>query len=646
MSDRGDALGQQISANEQVPSYEALSGLLPPLRTYTFLGSPMSRDKIIVWPDGRLGLGIHKRQLYGVLLDPAQLLHITDGAITATKQGLVGRYLPVIDYGFIDSGTKSGWEEMAFSTGQEEVHTYVCLRPKGGPRSYWELPGPHLLHNGATFYQEMLNLEQKWDKFLAEGATLQVPEDRVSDASKAAIVRALIAERGVHPKYGVGVYSNSEHDTFPPTVVELNRCLLDWGFASEVKARLGYYLSTYVTNDGTFDYYGPAISEYGQILALTSRYVRLTGDDDFLVKHLPELRRIADYLTSGIEASRKKYSLGSPYYGLLYGSAEADTREDQKFYFSGNAWSWRGLHDFGQLLVDEDNRSKDVELEQIGKGLVEESLTFKEDVLASVERSIRDDTNPPFLPPVAAMSGKFVNMTENSFASYTNYRYWPEMVSSGMLTPEMVRDIIGYRSSHGGEVAGTTGFEDILDDWPYVNYAWALLETAEPEHYLLGFYGHLTYHQTPGTFTAYESVAIKGDKTRTYSSDFCVPAEVVTPQMLRWMMVWEPWDKQELWLAPAVPRSWLEKGISARRVPTRWGLVTFEEKPTNKGFTMRVELAVSNSELAVYIPLHNFQAGSTPRVKVEGTNTWVLDASRQVVKLGGAWNSAIITVSE
>ena len=158
-------------------------------------------------------------------------------------------------------------------------------------------------------------------------------------------------------------------------------------------------------------------------------------------------------------------------------------------------------------------------------------------------------------------------MTENKFASYTNYRYWPEMLSPGMLPPEMRDAIIAYRTSHGGEVAGTTRLEDVLDDWPYANYAWGLLEADQMEHYLLGFYGHLAYHQTPGTFTAYESVAIRGDSKRDYSSDYCVPAELVGPQLLRWMIAWEPWDKQDLWLARAVPQKWFDRAFQPAAFP-------------------------------------------------------------------------------
>jgi hypothetical protein len=261
LSAQEDMLGQEVIAKGGEPSYERLAGLLPPLLTYSFLGTTTSRQKVIVWPDGRLGFGVLDRRLDKVLLDPAAALHISRNGSSATKQGLIGGYLPVIDYGFFDAGAHSGWEEIALGTGTEELETYVCLRSNEGRRAYWRLPGQQPLENGTEFYRALFGAQQEWEQFFAQGLRLEVPEARVSDSSRAAIVRALISEAGLHPKYGVGVYWANEHDTFPPMTILLNLCLLDWGFTGEVKARFGYYLSHFVKQDGTFDYYGPAISD-------------------------------------------------------------------------------------------------------------------------------------------------------------------------------------------------------------------------------------------------------------------------------------------------------------------------------------------------------------------------------------------------
>ena len=639
-----DVLGREILAQGNEPDYEAVAGLLPPLRTYTFLGTTTSSQKIIVWPDGRLGLGVHHRQLEQVLFDPASILQKSAGTVATTKQGLIGQYLPVIDYVFSNAGANSGWEEIAFATGQEELATYVCLRTGEGKRAYWRLPGQQPVKDGAAFCRALLSVQQEWEKFLAKGIQLEVPDPRASDSSKAALVRALISEVGNYPKYGVGVYGAKEHDTFPPTTILLNLCLLDWGFTEEVKGRLSYYLSHFVKPDGTFDYYGPAISEYGQLLTVAARYVRITGDMAWLQEYMPPLQRICNSLLAQMNASWKQYPPDSPYYGLLWGSAEADTRKDKRFYFSSDVWCWRGLEEMGRLLSEAGQGSSDATVAQLGKDLLVENEKFRGNVLAALRREFQHSATSPFLPPIVGMKKPFGDMTEDEFASYTNYRYWPEMLSPGMLPPDMRDGIIAYRTSHGGEVAATTRLEDVMDDWPYAHYAWGLLEADQVEHYLLGFYGHLAYHQTPGTFTAYESVAIRGDEKRDYASDYCVPAQVVAPQLLRWMIAWEPWDKPELWLARAVPSEWYAQGFSAGRVPTRWGPANLRVVPAGKGLEAQVEMESPHPDLKVNLRLRPAFPAKAPNITVSGTKEWKWNAQQEVVELWGPWNRVTISV--
>lgn len=644
LASQHDVLGNEVLAKGGDPTYAAVAELLPPLDTYTFLGTLQSREKVIVWPDGRLGLGIHNHDLVEVLMNPSQRLHIPISEQTVKREGLIGGYLPVIDYGFFNRAAAQGFEEIAFSVGEDNPTTYMCLRVKGGKPDYWKLPGMQHLEDGTEFYKELLSTAQAWDQFFSSGMQVRIPEVRVENASKAAIVRGLIGEVGLHPKYGVGGYAENEHDTFPPTTIQLVLCLLDWGYTKEAGDRLGYYLSHYVKEDGTFDYYGPALSEYGQMLALAVRYVRVTGDTDWLTEHSPQLRRIAQYITEQLHASREKYPAGSPYHGLLWGSGEADTASDRQFYFSGNVWCWRGLHDLSEMLTAEGQRTGDAAFGEYAKQFAAEASELRTDVLAALDRSFQH-TTPPFLPPVAGDMKPFARMAESEFASYTNYRYWLEMLSAGLLTPSMNDAIISYRRTHGGEVGATTKFEDHLDDWTYANYAWGLLEEKDISHYLLGFYGHMAYNQTPGTFTAYEQAAVKGERSRTYVADYCVPSQEVTPQMLRWMLVWEPWDKRELWIGSAIPKQWIEAGFSARAIPTLWGPVSIEERLEGGVVTMKVSVTHPHPELAVYLPVRTVSGKRAPKVSVEGAGNWEWDSSHSAVRLAGTWSQATVRVS-
>ena len=643
LASQQDDLGNEVLARRQDPTYADMAALLPRLDGYTFLGTLQSHEKVIVWPDGRLGLGIHNHNLVDVLMNPSRLLHIPVVEQSAKREGLIGGYLPVIDYNFFNRVTNRGLEEIAFAAEEDDPTTYVCLRPKGGKAEYWKLPGPQRLLDGTDFYRELLAMAHTWDRFFNEGMQVHIPEARVENASKAAIIHGLLSEVGLHPKYGVGRYAQSEHDAFPPTTIQLVSCLLDWGHAGEAGERLGFYLSHYVKEDGTLDYYGPALSEYGQLLALAARYVRVSGDNEWLKEHSSELHRIAQYITAQLHASRDKYPEGSPYHGLLWGSGEADTASDRQFYFSGNVWCWRGLHDLSEVLTAAGQQPGNSASEDYAKQVGVEASELRTDVLAALNRSFQR-TTPPFLPPVAGNPKPFARMAESEFASYTNYRYWLEMLSAGLLSPSMSDAIISYRRTHGGEVGATTRFEGHLDDWTYANYAWGLIEQMDISHYLLGFYGHMAYSQTPDTFTAYEQAAVKGVGSRTNLADYCVPSQVVTPQMLRWMLVWEPWDKAELWIGRAIPKPWLETGFSASAIPTRWGPVSIEEKLQGSAVTMKVAVSRADPELSVYLPVRIMAGKTPPKVSVEGVESWEWDANRNAVKLTGVWSQATICV--
>jgi hypothetical protein len=321
-------------------------------------------------------------------------------------------------------------------------------------------------------------------------------------------------------------------------------------------------------------------------------------------------------------------------------------RKDKRFYFSSDVWCWRGLEEMGRLLSEAGQRSNDAAFEQLGKNLLGENEKFSGNVLAALRREFQQSATSPFLPPIVGMKKPFGSMTEDEFASYTNYRYWPEVLSAGMLPPDMRDAIIAYRTSHRGEVAGTTRLEDVLDDWPYAHYAWGLLEADQVKHYLLGFYGHLAYHQTPGTFTAYESVAIRGDSGRDYASDYCVPAQLVVPQLLRWMIAWEPWDKTELWLARAVPRAWYARGFTASHIPTRWGLVNLKVAPAGKGLAAQVEMESPHPDLKVNLRLPTTLVGEAPQITVRGTQAWRWDAQQEAVELSGSWNRVAVSIGK
>jgi hypothetical protein len=237
---------------------------------------------------------------------------------------------------------------------------------------------------------------------------------------------------------------------------------------------------------------------------------------------------------------------------------------------------------------------------------------------------------------VAGFDKPFGTMTQDRFASYTNYRYWVEMLSSGFLRPQWHDWIIAYRTSHGGELLGMTRFSGHLDDWPYAGYAYGLLIRDRADHYLLAFYGDLANHRMRGTFTAYEQVAIRGLGGRSYRADYCVPAQLVTPLMARWMLVFEERDAPVLWLCRATPRRWLVQGqgISVRRATTRWGPVSFAVTPQDDGLIRaEIELPCTDSPVELLLRLRTPGGKRIRSVTLNGRMHTDFDADAEYVRI-------------
>jgi hypothetical protein len=277
--------------------------------------------------------------------------------------------------------------------------------------------------------------------------------------------------------------------------------------------------------------------------------------------------------------------------------------------------------------------------------LLVEAKGLREDVFRAVERSVIATDGQPFLPPIAGQKHAFQTMTQDRLASYTNYRYWPESLSPRCLTPEHERMILDYRWSRGGELLAMTRFTGHLDDWPFWHQAYSLLWHDRISHYLLGYYAHLAHHQTPGTFTAYEQVPIRGYGYRREKADYCVPAQLTIPIMTRWMLVFEDRDADVLWLCRAVPRAWLKHDLSFTGALTRWGPVSFRLQPSDDLRRITAEITLigdGDSKPTIMLRLRHPQRLRIATCDVTGGECDEIDAEREVVRLRlGATTTAI-----
>jgi len=328
--------------------------------------------------------------------------------------------------------------------------------------------------------------------------------------------------RGDHPRYGVGAYAAAEHDGFPPTILAAADALSQWGMVERAQELVAYWLRTFVGDDGAIRYYGPSLSEYGQLLTMIRSLIERGARADWLSRCVKPVAALAQRV-SDLTGSAARPSLAS-------GAPEADTAADRATYFHNNAWLWRGLSDWSWIA------DKRLGLRREAEGVRARAVRLRLVLIRAIRDTWPRDRDDWWLRPMVerendgSLARPVGRVTASRLGSYTNYRYWPELLSSGALPEDLMRRVVEARLKGGGQWLGMTRFEDHLDDWPlnhYLEGLWALGMRAEYRYVL---WGHLLYHQARGHLTAYEQVSLPpGRKV----ADYCLPGQLVVARAAR-----------------------------------------------------------------------------------------------------------------
>jgi hypothetical protein len=219
------------------------------------------------------------------------------------------------------------------------------------------------------------------------------------------------------------------------------------------------------------------------------------------------------------------YSSVSGEDGLISGVPEADTLDQIGKYFHNNSWVVKGLEQWANLCEKtQSNPSASIAtIRNICSKL-------KEDTLSAIRKTWPKDPENWWLPGRLGYISRPRNLTDGNEASYTNYRYWPELLSSGILPEDMANRLVNARLAGGGQFCGVTRFLDWFDDWPLADYLYSLWSLKRKNDFLLSLYGHIAYHQCEGHLTAYEQFNYPGDPKGSKVADYCLPAQLVAPR--------------------------------------------------------------------------------------------------------------------
>ncbi len=497
--------------------------MLPPLQDYVFLTDRDTFNTFMVERDGEVwALPPAPAPVFQPDHRQPALLKFNVTSCNAISYRWRDGWLPVLEI-----RTEGHLLEMHAADGV--LHT----RRDESEAAFYDQEGAHVLSSDA-FEEGARNMARVWQAFF-QGTPQPAPlEGEEACAWRATIVQGLLAGCGNHPKYGVGSYHDRIHDGFPPATIPVVDLLLELGHAEEACARMACYLERFVLADGSLDYYGPSLAEYGMLLELCARCVATPFGGDWLAQcREPLLRMVRQILRFG---NPLVYQEDASFPGLLAGVPEADTKDRPAIYVHNNAWIVRGLEAWSRAAASAGLRESAAECAL-------EAERLRRVLRAALTANAMADGLPPYRLPSEKTIGSF-NDTRDT--TYANYRYYPELLESGFLTRDEAMAVVRAREERDGEAEGMTRFHFAAafptltalpafcaDGWPIASYGYALADLGERVRLEKTIHGHYLNHQSRDTFTAYESVEIDGGGAcRRAVTDWCVPAQLAYPRML------------------------------------------------------------------------------------------------------------------
>jgi hypothetical protein len=430
------------------------------------------------------------------------------------------------------------------------------------------------------FYRALFRFGEYWENRLSDMALLTLPDQSWADMPKYAFAKELMVRPGGnYPKYGAidRDYYGSEYDGFQDIFTSSLSANLEWGRFGQAWNVIDNYFTLFVGRDGAINMRGPEIGQFGLTLSLLAKYSRYTGETDLLWKHKEKIVATANVL---IDLHNTSLNLppSSPGYGLLHGWSESDAclaaKPDVYWqpYFANSALAARGLKDIS--AIDSVFKEYTAEWKQ-------RAATIKSRTIEVVEKSVRTDLKPAYVPP---LPGTNLTFRESMAIQKPSPQAWPHRLYAELLhaaiLPTNLTDLVhdtmrAYGATSMGVVANVGApsrqGRDILG---FVSYgqALSLLLQDRIDEFVLFMYTHRYHVHTRGAWNAGEVTDIVGG-----GAIFCIPAQLTIPSIMRWALVLEDPDNDVLYLGRGVPRAWIGTGkeIGIHQAPTRWGRVDF-----------------------------------------------------------------------
>jgi hypothetical protein len=331
--------------------------------------------------------------------------------------------------------------------------------------------------------------------------------------------------QGDHPKYGFGYYGRNQFDAFPPTILAAVDALSAWGLNARAVQLWRYWLLNMVPEDVSLMYYsgpgyGACIQEWGQLLHTGALLEERAGTEGWWDIGFKVLDRMAEYM---LHLRREAEKDG----GLARGAGDEDLYGPgaRDRYFHTNAWIARGLQRWADLCERTDaSPSTPV------KKARQAAQSLADDTVAAIRKTWPKDPSDWWLSPRLEPAERPKNLVSDWLGSYANYRYYPELLFSGILPSDLANRVVEARLQGGGQFCGMTKILDWTDDWPLADYLYGLWSLGRKDDFLLSLYGHCAYQQDKDNLTVCEQLTFPPGLP---VAGYCLPSQLVPARAAR-----------------------------------------------------------------------------------------------------------------
>jgi len=429
-----------------------------------------------------------------------------------------------------------------------------------------------------------------WRTVIAQGMNVATPESLVNNAWRHLICQNFELINGDRIHYSAG---NQYDKLYESEGSDAMLAMLWWGYERDARQLIAPLLD--------FTRKGLEFHQAGFKLLDICRYYWQTRDASALSEWRSRWEKEAELLVNNRTGEG----------GLFPKEQYCGDIHTFVYSLNANAKAWRAIRDLSAVLANAGQTAE-------AKRYAEVAAKFKQAILAALEKSIRRDTTPPFVP-VALFGEEPVHdpILHSRIGSYWNIIIGYTM-ASGIFPPgsEEASWIAHFQEQHGGlcmgllrSGGGQFNFwtsENRINPLYGTRYALDTLGRDEPERALVSFYGMLAQGFTRNTFICGEGCNLDpmDEGGRMF---YCPPNSAANAHflsMLRYLLI-QDWDLDDdgkpdtLRLAFGTPKRWLEDGktIRVERAPTAFGPVSYRiESKLGEGKVLaEFELPIRNS---------------------------------------------------